>query len=126
MANNRSSNHPIPADFSSVLHENFKKLNSLSDFDTSFLDEEKDWYLLCFLREQLRNGHTMELTFAALNAIIGTLSGNSYYHNPINNNIGFLNQNHHLIGESGTYNLERALCICTLIIVMFRIALSHI
>ena len=121
MTNNRSLNHLIPADFSSILHENFKQLNSLADLDISFLDEEKDWYLLCFLREQSRNGHTTELSFAGLSSIVGVLAENSYYHNPINNKIGFLNQNHHLIGESGKCNLLKALHICMNITTMYKL-----
>ncbi len=103
MANNRSSIHPIPADFSANLHQNFRQLNALPSFDIDFFDKDRDWYLLCFLREQARNGHSYEVTFAALNSIVGSLSENSYYYNPFNNSIGFLNQNHHLLGESGKY-----------------------
>jgi len=72
MANNRSSTHPIPTDFSALLHANFKQLNNLPIFDIDFLDKDKDWYLLCFLREQQRNGHSFEVSFTALNAIVGT------------------------------------------------------
>ena len=72
MANNRSSTHPIPTDFSALLHANFKQLNTLPIFDIDFLDRDKDWYLLCFLREQQRNGHSFEVSFTALNAIVGT------------------------------------------------------
>jgi hypothetical protein len=103
MANNRTSIHPIPTDFAAVLHSNFQQLNSLPIFDIDFLDKEKDWYLLCFLREQERNGHSYEVTFAALNSIVGALSEDSYFYNPFINNVGFLNQNHHLLGESGKY-----------------------
>ncbi len=101
MANNRTSIQPIPNDFSAILHSNFQQLNSLPNFNIDFLDQDQDWYLLSFLREQQRNGHTFEITFAGLNAIVGALSDQSYFHNPFINNIGFLNQNHHLIGESG-------------------------
>ena len=112
MANNRSSVHPIPADFSATLFENFKQLNGLPQFDIDFLDEDKDWYLMCFLREQQRNGYSFKVTFAALNAIVGALSDNSYFHNPIDNKVVFLNQNHHLIGESGKYNFYQAKFRC--------------
>jgi hypothetical protein len=101
MANNRTSIHPIPGDFSAILDSNFQQLNSLPAFDIEFLDKDQDWYLLCFLKEQQRNGHSYEVTFSALNAIVGALSDQSYFYNPFNNNIGFLNQNHHLLGESG-------------------------
>ena len=76
MANNRSSAHPISSGFSALLQLNFKQPNSLPNFDIDFLDEKKDWYLLCFLHEQQRNGHAFEVSFAALNAIVGTLSKN--------------------------------------------------
>jgi hypothetical protein len=104
MANNRSSTHPIPSDFSALLQGNFKQLNSLPVFDIDFLDEDTDWYFLCFLREQQRNGHSFEVTLAALTAIVGTLANSSYFRGPIDNKVGFLNQNHHLIGESGKYD----------------------
>lgn len=97
MTNSRLSTQATAADYSNVLHKNFTELNSLPVFDTNFLNETDDWYLLCFLREQLRKGHSYEVRFAALNAIIGTLSEDSYFFNPINNNVGLLNQNHHLL-----------------------------
>jgi hypothetical protein len=100
---NRSSISPNPADFSATLHLNFKELNSLPIFDINFLDKNHDWYLLSFLREQERNGHNYEITFAALNSIVGTLSESSYYFNSVTNRIGYLNQNHHLLGESGKH-----------------------
>ncbi|UJR38901.1 hypothetical protein I4U23_031569 [Adineta vaga] len=102
MANNRTSSHAIPNDFALVLDANFQQLNSLPSFDVEFLDKEDDWYLLCFLKEQQRNGHSYEVTLAGLNAIIGALSDESYFYNPVNNSIGFLNQNHHLLGESAS------------------------
>ncbi|CAF1182285.1 unnamed protein product [Adineta ricciae] len=102
MANNRSFNYSIPADFSALLHSNFKQLNSLPYFDIHFLNEDKDWYLLSFLREQQRNGHSYEVTLAALNSLVGTLAENTYFRGPVNNNVGFLNQNHHIIGESAS------------------------
>lgn len=99
--NNRSTTNPILSDFSGVLHKNCEELNLLAHFDVSFLDTDIDWYLLAFLREQQRNGHTYETTFAALTSIVGALSDSSYYFNPLTNKIGYLNQNHHLLGESG-------------------------
>jgi hypothetical protein len=107
MAYSRSSTNPIPNDFASVLQKNFQQLNNLPPFDINFLDKNDDWYLLCFLREQERNGHSFEVTIAALNSIVGVLADNSYFYNPVNNNVGFLNQNHHLIGESGKYCFSR-------------------
>lgn len=104
MANNRTANHPIPSDFATILDANFQQLNSLPIFDLDFLDKDDDWYLLCFLKEQQRNGHTYEITLAALNSIVGALSDQSYFYNPANNSIGYLNQNHHLLGESGRCN----------------------
>jgi hypothetical protein len=101
MAINKGSIQPNLADFSATLHNNFKELNSLPIFDMNFLNTNDDWYLLCFLREQEGNGHGIETTFAALNSIVGALAEDSYFFNSFNNNIGFLNQNHHLIGESG-------------------------
>lgn len=103
MTNNRSSTHPISADFSALLHANFKQLNSLPIFDVDFLDKDNDWFLLCFLREQQRNGHSFEVTLSGLNSIVGVLADTSYFRSVIDNKIGFLNQNHHLIGESGKY-----------------------
>ncbi|UJR24352.1 hypothetical protein I4U23_005729 [Adineta vaga] len=88
MANNRASFHAIPNDFASILDTNFQQLNSLSNFDVEFLDKEDDWYLLCFLKEQQSNGHPYEVTFAGLNSIIGTLSDESCFYNPVNNSIG--------------------------------------
>ena len=101
MANKNLSSQPTAADFSTLLHNKFTELNSLPFFDTDFLSENDDWYLLCFLREQLRKGHSYEVTLSALNSMVGVLSEDSYFFNPINNNVGFLNQNHHLLGESG-------------------------
>jgi len=103
MAYSRSSTNPTSNDFASVLQKNFQQLNNLPPFDINFLDKNDDWYLLCFLHEQERNGHSFEVTFAALNSIVGVLADNSYFYNPVNKNVGFLNQNHHLIGESGKY-----------------------
>ncbi|CAF3923142.1 unnamed protein product [Rotaria sp. Silwood1] len=102
MANNRTPVHPIPADFAAILHSNFQQLNCLPPFDIDFLDKDKDWYLLCFLREQQRNGHSFEVTFAALSSIVGALSEQSYFYDTFNKNIVFLNQNHHLLGESAS------------------------
>ncbi|CAF4818491.1 unnamed protein product [Rotaria socialis] len=102
MANNRSSTHPISADFSALLHANFKQLNSLPIFDVDFLDKDNDWFLLCFLREQQRNGRSFEVTLSGLNSIVGVLADTSYFRSVIDNKIGFLNQNHHLIGESAS------------------------
>lgn len=99
--NNRSAMNPISSDFSGVLRKNCKELNSLPPFDVSFLDKNTDWYLLAFLREQQRNGHTYETSFAALTSIVGTFADSSYYFNPFTNRIGHINQNHHLLGESG-------------------------
>jgi hypothetical protein len=90
------------ADFSALLQSNFRNLNNLPIFDIDFLDDDQDWYLLSFLREQQRNGYSFEVTFAALNAIVGALAGDSYFRSPIDNKVGFLNQNHHILGESGT------------------------
>jgi hypothetical protein len=101
MANSRTSTHPIPLDFPAILDANFQQINYLPPFNIDCLHKDDDWYLLCFLKEQQRNGHSYEVTFAALHAIVGTLSEQSYFHNPVNNTIGFLNQNHHLLGESG-------------------------
>lgn len=98
---NRLPANPIISDFSSVLHKNCKELNLLPSFDISFLNKDSDWYLLSFLREQQRNGHNFEITFAALTSIVGTLADSSYYFNSFNNKIGYLNQNHHILGESG-------------------------
>ncbi|CAF1501841.1 unnamed protein product [Adineta ricciae] len=102
MANYRSSTHPIAADFSAVLQRNFDQLNSLPSFNVDFIDEDEDWYLHCFLKEQQRNGHSFEITLSALSSIVGTLSEYSSFVNPINNTMGYLNQNHHIIGESAS------------------------
>jgi hypothetical protein len=103
MANSRSSLHPIASDFSAVLQKNFEQLNSLPLFNVDFINKDDNWYLLCFLKEQQRNGHSFEVTLSALNSIVGTLSEDSSFINPFNNSIGYLNQNHHIIGESGRY-----------------------
>mgnify|MGYP003385473875 CR=1 FL=1 len=89
------------ADFSALLRTNFTYLNNLPNFGIDFLNEDHDWYLLAFLREQQRTGFSFEITFAALNAIVGALAEDSYFRSPIDNKIGFLNQNHHILGESG-------------------------
>ena len=101
MANNKSSVQAALNDFTAVLQNNFKELNSLPIFDTNFFYREEDWYLLSFLREQERSGHTAEITLSALNSIVGALAEDSYFYNFYNNSVCFLNQNHHLIGESG-------------------------
>lgn len=101
MANNKSSIQATLSDFSTTLQNNFKELNSLPIYDSNFLNAEDDWYLLCFLREQQRNGHSVEITLSALNSIVGALAEDSYFYNFYNNSVCFLNQNHHLIGESG-------------------------
>lgn len=107
MANNRLSANPIPIDFSSVLQTNFQQLNTLPTFNIDFLDKDDDWYLYCFLQEQQRNGHSFEITLAALNSIVGALSEESSFFNPINNSIAYLNQNHHILGESGRHTFCR-------------------
>jgi hypothetical protein len=86
----RSPVRLVSADFSALLQSNFQQLNSLPNFDIDFLDENKDWYLLCFLREQQRNGHSCEVTFAALNAIVGALAENSHFRSPVDNKMVFL------------------------------------
>ena len=100
MANRLPTNLTL-SDFSAVLHKNFKELNQLPPFDINFLNKDSDWYLLAFLREQQRNGHNHEITFAALTSIVGTLADSSYYFNTFGNSVGYLNQNHHILGESG-------------------------
>ncbi|CAF4921457.1 unnamed protein product, partial [Rotaria sp. Silwood1] len=98
----RSNINPSLSDFASLLQENFHQLNCLPIFDVEFFNKDKDWFLLCFLEEQKRNGFSYEVTLSALNSIVGVLADDCYFHNTSTKGVGFLNQNHHIIGESAS------------------------
>lgn len=97
----RSSQNPIPIDYSQCIDSNFKDLSDRCFSVREILSRSTDWCLLDFIEEYLRRGCVEETILCSLISISGSLSQHSFTTNIFTGAKVWLNTAFHVLGSSG-------------------------